>query len=108
PPARPPSRRGAGLERTHCGLAWWRCSSVISSLTPSLRSDDRRVVEQVRGFRWDGHRFFFREERSVRRSGGRSGRALTSLTREALMLWVAAKEGRGGGAPGAGWRGVGS
>src|SRR5690348_14032480 len=36
---------------------------------------DRRVIEQVPDVRSDGHRIPFPEERSVRRSGGRSGRA---------------------------------
>ena len=40
------------------------CGDLISY---SFVSVGWRVVEQVRGVRWDGHRFFLREERSVRR-----------------------------------------
>src|SRR5680860_1306827 len=36
---------------------------------------DRRGVEQVRGFRSDGHRLSFQEVRFARRGGGRFGRA---------------------------------
>src|SRR3954451_24626822 len=63
------------------------CGEVISC---SLVSVGWWVVEPVWGSRRMVIGFFFRMERSVRRSGGRSGRALTSLTREALTLWVAA------------------
>ena len=63
---------------------WARVVAVFFGdlISYSFVSVGWRVVEQVRGVRSDGHRFFLREERSVRRSGG--------------QVWACIRTGSGG------------